>query len=162
LLADSGYLFLHDEHVITSYKENGGGRIPQDKRKRFNKEVAKVRIVVEHTIGMLKSRWQSVRGLRHLVRDQGTFAKLILWVRSCAVIHNMIVGRLEDDYWEGEDMVAWQRLWERQARRSRNPKGVEDIRRVTHITTEKQERMRVNFEAKDYVKAYNPTAGTLL
>lgn len=157
ILADSGYLFLHSEKVITSYKENQAGRIPQVDRKRFNKEVAKIRIAVEHTIGMLKSRWQSLRGLRQLIRDHTTFTNLIYWIRACVVIHNMLVGLPEDDYWNGEDMAAWQEDWRREAERASQAVVGDEVADVAHITTERQERLRKSLERTEYARAYHGT-----
>lgn len=93
LLADSG--FSPSKRCIPAVKRPRG--LPLERKKRqFNFELSRQRIRIEHAIGILKSRWQSLRELRILIKDERSAARANLWIQACIVLHNYLVD-LGDD-----------------------------------------------------------------
>jgi len=96
LLADSGY--SPNATIIPAFK-----RLPSQPLTReqtiFNYRLSNIRVRVEHCIGILKARFQSLRGLRILIRSKNDVVRCVRWIRACAVLHNMLLEEpLEDDW----------------------------------------------------------------
>lgn len=84
ILGDSAYPCLR--HLLTPYKDTGRLTAVE---KNFNKRLSHCRVIVEHTIGILK---QKFRQLYHIkIRNIDTICHII---RACCVLHNLA---LEDD-----------------------------------------------------------------
>ncbi|ETP31971.1 hypothetical protein F442_19238 [Phytophthora nicotianae P10297] len=56
----------------------------------FNFYLAKSRLSNEHTIGILKSRWASLREMRNQLRSKAEMDFFIEWVLGCCTLHNML------------------------------------------------------------------------
>jgi hypothetical protein len=97
ILADSAYGLTLT--VIPSYK-GSAARSPENAR--FNYLHSTVRIAAEHTIGKLKGRFGSLRGLRICIYDKATHHKALQWVAACFVLHNMLLDIDEDELGEDE------------------------------------------------------------
>jgi hypothetical protein len=101
ILADSAYGLSRT--CIPSYKAPAANR--QD-NKEFNYCVTKSRVRIEHCIGILKSRWSSLQGMRQQIRTKADMERLVQWVVVCCVLHNMLVclgDTWEEMYLERED-----------------------------------------------------------
>lgn len=73
--------------------------MPLEREKRqFNFELSRQRIRIEHAIGMLKGRWQSLRELRILIKDERSAARANLWIQACIVLHNYLVDIGDDSF----------------------------------------------------------------
>ena len=61
-----------------------------------------LRIRSEHAIGFLKGRFQSLRDLRVLIKDEKSHKAAVYWVVSCVSIHSFAVqcelGRRAEDH----------------------------------------------------------------
>ena len=57
------------------------------------------RVHSEHCIGILKGRWQSLRDLRHHIRDDNCMGNFCYWVIACCVLQN-IVANFNDEWTE--------------------------------------------------------------
>jgi len=82
----------------------------------FNTAVAAVRIKVEHTIGRLKGRFQSLKALRILISTAKDHARAVLWIRACCVLHNILLEDFYDDAWnlvEDRDIAEIENIMER-------------------------------------------------
>ena len=55
-----------------------------------------IRIRVEHTIGMLKGTFQSLKEIRVQLINTKRHMVIIMWARVCIVLHNLII-RIEGD-----------------------------------------------------------------
>ena len=64
--------------------------------KRFNKELSKACVKVEHCFGMLKGRW---RILRNIILDD--LQKVPLIVLCCCILHNICI--FQNDVYDGHD-----------------------------------------------------------
>lgn len=97
LLADSGYDAM--PHVVASYK-----RIDTSAhREKFNFCVAKCRVLSEHCIGILKSRWHSLREIRIQLKTDKDHQWMCRWITMCARLHNYVMS--VHDVWTDEDGV---------------------------------------------------------
>jgi hypothetical protein len=81
--------------------------LPPD-RERFNKILAKPRVITEHTIGMLKGRFQFLKSMPMKITEQKKSVKKILRIIDCCVIlHNFLLkvgdDELPDDWVESDD-----------------------------------------------------------
>jgi hypothetical protein len=104
LLADSGY--TPSSTIIPCFKKLPNQGLLQD-RKRFNSKVAHVRINVEHCIGILKARFQSLKGLRLRISKKRHLQRCILWIRACCVLHNFLLSDpIDEDWLEDGDVSA--------------------------------------------------------
>ncbi|ODM88990.1 putative nuclease HARBI1, partial [Orchesella cincta] len=65
-------------------------------RKAFNRHLSSHRVLVENTIGLLKSRFQSLKSLRIRVSKKSGHAKVCNWIHACAVLHNFLI---QQDPW---------------------------------------------------------------
>ena len=54
-------------------------------------------VKVEHCIGMLKGRFQSLRRMRVRLAGAKDANRIIDWVMACAIMHNMVLGM---DQWD--------------------------------------------------------------
>jgi len=66
MIGDSAYVM--SETVVVPFKRNQGHL--SKSQSRFNKHISRYRVIVEHTIGLLKGRFQSLRGIRIIVDKQ--------------------------------------------------------------------------------------------
>jgi hypothetical protein len=85
LLADSAYAVSRT--CIPAYKAPAANL--QDNTD-FNYCLAKSRVRVEHCIGILKSRWSSLREMRQQLRSKKEMNILTSWVAACCILHNML------------------------------------------------------------------------
>lgn len=93
IIGDSAYALT--ENVIVPYKRGIQG-LPADK-KAFNRHISSHRVGVENTIGLLKGRFQSLKGLRIRISIESGHAKACSWVHACVILHNIL---LQQDPWE--------------------------------------------------------------
>ena len=69
----------------------------------FNNALSTLRIIVEHCIGLLKGRFQSLKELRIRVLKKEDLVKCCEHIISCIVLHNMLIrngsdGRCFEEY----------------------------------------------------------------
>jgi hypothetical protein len=75
---------------------------PVRDQERFNNKLSKLRIILEHGIGMLKGRFPWLRSIRFVITEDIKSLKRILHVIDATIIlHNMLVhfGEEEPDDW---------------------------------------------------------------
>lgn len=101
ILGDKAYQL--DKHLITPYK------LPiarQAECKAFNKAHSNERIYIEHTFGVLKARWSSLRSIPIRIRHdiEKDHLRVICWVMACLVLHNYLSLRGEPDGWLQDDL----------------------------------------------------------
>jgi hypothetical protein len=97
LLADSAY--TSTDTIIPAFKRSPGRSLPPEKQ-QFNYELSHNRVVVEHTIGMLKNRWQSLKSLSIEILGKKTAKRLNAWIRTCVVLHNYLLDLREVEWAE--------------------------------------------------------------
>lgn len=95
LLADSAY--TPSREIVPAYKKPFGGELAGD-NKKFNDAHCNLRVRIEHCIGILKARFQSLKEMGVLIRDERTCCQLGLRVRCCCILHNLLLKRGDDTY----------------------------------------------------------------
>ncbi|OCF35801.1 hypothetical protein I316_02294 [Kwoniella heveanensis BCC8398] len=104
LLADSAY--TPSKYTVPLFKcEKGNPNLERDEQ-LFNTSLAKARVAIEHAFGILKGRWQSLRGLRVMIRDKEDEARATCWIRACVLLHNMLIT---SSAWVVNEMVHKER-----------------------------------------------------
>jgi hypothetical protein len=144
LLGDSGYTSC--EVLISAFKRLPNQQLSDDE-KRFNELLSRIRVFVEHCIGIFKARFMSLRGLRLRIRNVDDCKRLDAWIRACAVLHNLLLSDSIPNEWYTEESQTDELDWEtaafgRRADRSRNAKtskGVAKRERLMNIVLAQQE-----------------------
>ena len=70
------------------------------KHEFFNTHVGRGRVAIEHTIGMIKAKYQNLKGLRVNLSSPTALKKCIKLVESCVVLHNLCIGNAAEDVQE--------------------------------------------------------------
>jgi hypothetical protein len=99
LLGDSA--FENDWFMVAAFKKLPHCTLVTDQQ-RFNTKLAKLRIVSEHCIGMLKGRFPWLRSIRFVITEDVKSLKRILQVIDATIIlHNILVefGEEEQEDW---------------------------------------------------------------
>jgi hypothetical protein len=111
LLGDSAYSI--STIMVQAFKKRmKTSHLPTDE-KRFNTELAKVRIASEHCIGILKGRFQCLK--RNNIQLKGgkkEVKQLVDLIGACIVIHNLLINYNEDEiprewYEKIKDDIDW-------------------------------------------------------
>ena len=94
LLGDSAY--SNSRVMVSAFKKPVGHPMPQLQEK-FNTQLAKARILSEHTIGMLKCRFPWLRSIRlTITTDKKTTQEILMHIHATVVLHNWLI-KLNDD-----------------------------------------------------------------
>ena len=93
-MADSGY--TASDTVIPAFKRVRGASLTPEKQ-AFNTHFSHMRVEVEHCIGMIKNRWQSLKDLRLKLSGLRSAKRLVIWIRVCVILHNMLLD-LDDSF----------------------------------------------------------------
>jgi len=86
LLSDKGMLYT--SRVIGPIKEPD---CTSPAERNFNYQLARLRLQSEHTIGILKGRWSSLKELRVALATDKLFSFAMGWVVACCVLHDVCV-----------------------------------------------------------------------
>jgi DDE superfamily endonuclease len=93
LLGDSGYSLV--KRILTPY---WGSKASKDTNMFFNYKLSSCRIIIEHTIGILKSRWSSLKGLRLQLKNTSDLQQINEWIVVCIILHNFLLKC--NDQWD--------------------------------------------------------------
>lgn len=104
LLGDAAY--TNSKYLVAPYKAPASQR-PENRR--FNRKLSAVRVDIEDAFGMLKGRWQSLTGLRILVKNQESYKYAVQWTTACVVLHNILLSESFQDEWEQHE-GWWSRI----------------------------------------------------
>ncbi|MBW0506706.1 hypothetical protein O181_046421 [Austropuccinia psidii MF-1] len=85
LLADSAYPLT--DHLILSIK-SPMANLPFNSD--FNYCLSKSRVRNEHTIGILKGRWASLKQMRLQLNGEQDMVAYVTWIKACCILHNML------------------------------------------------------------------------
>lgn len=101
LLGDSA--FQASNHMVPCFKKPIGCPMPPIMCK-FNTVAAKPRARSEHCIGMIKGRFQHLRGIRTLIRDKESCKTAVRRVYCGAMLHNILLSYDYDEDWTEEEI----------------------------------------------------------
>lgn len=86
---DGGYTY--QPWLICPYGERETNRVNCRGNDIFNRWLSRIRVRVEHCIGLLKGRFQSLKGLRVAVNSKLGLEKAMRWIRVCIILHNFAI-----------------------------------------------------------------------
>lgn len=92
LLGDAAY--QTSEYLIAPYQAPAS---PDNRR--FNQKLSTLRADIDHAFGMLKGRWESLTGLRVLIKTQAGYKSAVHWIIACVVLHNILLSEPFQDEW---------------------------------------------------------------
>ncbi|OWZ23255.1 hypothetical protein PHMEG_0001919 [Phytophthora megakarya] len=88
LLDDSAYpADLTYNTVVPTYKSNMKGTDIED----FNTCIAHARVVNEHTIGVLKNRFGSLKELQTQLNQEQSMICILDWITACILLHSLLM-----------------------------------------------------------------------
>ena len=96
IIADAGYGAFW--WLCTPYK-NPYAQIEHNRI--LNQLFSSGRVTIEHTNGIVKNRFASLKGLPHQVKKKEHFESVMRWILSILTLHNILISF--QDEWEEED-----------------------------------------------------------
>lgn len=99
LIGDSA--FSPERNIVPSYKAMAGIPVPPPKE-FFNFKLNQGRTKIEHTIGLLKSRFPCLRCLNLKIKEKSDIGKVVNIVLACVVLHNFLLREpvVEQEYYD--------------------------------------------------------------
>lgn len=88
-----------------------------------------IRIRIEHAIGLLKGRFQSLFELRIQVYTHDRHLWAIIWIRCCIILHNLILQVEAENFdpdWRDELRHTWDSREGAERRREQEERGRDD------------------------------------
>ncbi|KAE9305281.1 hypothetical protein PR003_g21538 [Phytophthora rubi] len=99
ILGDSA--FQASRVMIPAFKKPAGG-VMDPSHAYFNTQLAKVRIKSEHCIGLVKTRFQYLKGIRSKLKRRRHLRKIIRYVTCACILHNLLIAEPVPEQWESE------------------------------------------------------------
>ncbi|POW17351.1 hypothetical protein PSTT_00757 [Puccinia striiformis] len=87
LLADSA--FTATTTVVPAFKRARNRGLTEEQHD-FNRHLSGVRVGIENCIGLLKNRFQSLKGLRLRASTDQDLVRINAWIMACCVLHNFL------------------------------------------------------------------------
>ena len=85
--------FSNSSVMVPAFKKGRNETVLPREKELFNTLLAKVRIKSEHCIGLLKARFQCLKGLNTWIKDGENDVKFIVDLFSaCTVLHNLLIS----------------------------------------------------------------------
>ena len=103
LIGDSA--FENSSFMVSAFKKPKGEVIPKQHEK-FNEKLAQLRVISEHTIGILKGRFPWLRSIRLKIKeDEQTIRNILKMLKATVVLHNMLIefGEETQEEWILDD-----------------------------------------------------------
>ncbi|KAG1467273.1 hypothetical protein G6F56_004499 [Rhizopus delemar] len=101
ILGDSAYPL--EQYLVTPFRQNSTGL--SKRHKDFNFHHSRVRMAIENCFGIMKMRFQSLRGMPNQLKEQSMIINPNAWIMVCAVLHNMLLGEHDSIVEEAEEQV---------------------------------------------------------
>jgi len=85
-------------YCVSSYRKPAGGTIPYE-FEQFNCAMKELRVISEHTIGILKGRFPMLRNIRMKIRGDGKkgVKNICEYVEGAIILHNLLTKRNEEE-----------------------------------------------------------------
>ena len=87
ILADAGYAL--QPFVCVPYK-NPIAKVPHNRV--FNELFSSCRTIIEHTNGMVKTRFGSLKGIRTQIKTRADFSAVNKHIIVCSILHNLLIS----------------------------------------------------------------------
>jgi hypothetical protein len=106
ILGDSA--FENHSFMVSSYRSPQGQPIAREKEV-FNHAMSKPRVISEHTIGILKGRFQWLRLVRMVVKqDLESVRKVLRYFDACVILHNLLTKQhdeIPEEWMDDNDVI---------------------------------------------------------
>lgn len=89
IAGDSAYKLT--KTVLTPYRSNSA-----QNRNNFNRIFSKYRIRIEHSFGIMKERFNSLKELKLQIKNNSSVNFACCWVLVCVILHNILIDENED------------------------------------------------------------------
>ena len=105
LIGDTAY--ENNWYIVSSYRKPAGGVMPYE-HEQFNCAMKRLRVVSEHTIGILKGRFPMLRSIRMKISGNGKKSVKCIceYVEGAIILHNLLTKRhdeIPDDWIFSDD-----------------------------------------------------------
>jgi DDE superfamily endonuclease len=102
IIGDSA--FENQWYMVSAFKKPQGEKMPRE-YELFNEKLARLRIISEHCIGILKGRFPWLRSIRLKITEKTKSLNRILHLFSAtATVHNMLIDLGEEEKREWMDL----------------------------------------------------------
>jgi len=101
LLGDSA--FSASAVMIPAFKK-GHNRNLSEEQRYFNNKLAKIRIRSEHCIGLLKARFQRLRGFRRVIKEKKDLDAILRHAMCACILHNLLIDHPVPPDWLDETL----------------------------------------------------------
>jgi len=101
LLGDS--TFSTSAVMVPAFKKGHNSSLSEEKR-FFNTKLAKIRIKSEHCIGLLKARFQWLRGFCRVVRNKSDMDAILKLTLCACILHNLLLEHPVLQDWFDDEM----------------------------------------------------------
>ena len=82
--------------MVAAYRKPRGSTILKE-HEAFNDAMKPLRVISEHTIGILKGRFPWLRSIRKVITsDKNTLRRILRYIEGAAILHNLLV-EVDDD-----------------------------------------------------------------
>jgi len=93
-------------HILVPYDRAPGQTLPRAKE-TWNYHLSRCRMAIEHTFGLLKGRFSSLKGLPIQIDTKSDLARANIWIQCCVILHNFLMDELHDDhFWDDRGGVG--------------------------------------------------------
>jgi DDE superfamily endonuclease len=101
IIGDSA--FENDWFMVSAFKKPKDHPIPKS-HEQFNEKLAKLRIISEHCIGLLKGRFPWLRSIRlKITEDKESIKRILELIEATIIVHNLLIEIGEQDKQEWID-----------------------------------------------------------
>jgi len=98
ILADAGY--APKPYICTPYR-SPAALIPENRV--FNELFSSCRVGIEHVNGILKARFNSLKGIRIQIKKKQDFVKVNRWIVVTLILHNFLIKMKDPEFEEDDD-----------------------------------------------------------
>jgi len=89
--------------MVPAFKKGHNTNLGEEK-KYFNTKLAKIQIKSEHCIGLLKARFQRLRGFRRFICNKADLDAILKLTLSACVLHNLLIEHPVPPDWFDDEM----------------------------------------------------------
>jgi hypothetical protein len=94
MMGDSA--FENTNFMVSCFTAPSGQSISREKE-LFNRRLSKVRVISEHTIGLLKRRFPWLRSIRKKITDDpSTLRDVLLFLDACVILYNFLLQKKKE------------------------------------------------------------------
>nr|XP_024219985.1 putative nuclease HARBI1 [Halyomorpha halys] len=76
-------------YVLSPFKTPPGGNLTE-RQKKFNAHFSKYRVRVEHTLGIIKEKFNSLKELKIRISNKESIKFACAWFSVCCILHNIL------------------------------------------------------------------------